>query len=54
MKKPKTYRISERTQEAIERLKGLYPSRTETEIIEQAIQEMDRACSWQQRQEVTS
>lgn len=43
MKKPKTYRFSERTQEAIESLKKKYPNRTETEIIEQAIQEMNEA-----------
>ena len=40
MKTPKTYRLSERTLEALEKLKKLWPERKETEIVEQAIQEI--------------
>ncbi len=40
MKTPKTYRLSERTLEALEKLKELWPERKETEIVEQAIQEL--------------
>lgn len=40
MKTPKTYRLSERTLEALEELKAKWPERKETEIVEQAIQEL--------------
>ena len=37
MKTPKTYRLSERTLEALEKLKELWPERKETEIVECAL-----------------
>ena len=40
MKTPKTYRLSERTLESLEKLKELLPDRKETEIVELAIQEL--------------
>lgn len=45
MKKPKTYRLSQSTLDAIENIKQEKPTWTETEIIEEAIKDLNRKIS---------